>query len=364
MKEKFKFFVFFLAAALVLMACQNPAGDDEDGSGGVNFTSHTPPSIWVDNNSSQRLVAFKGSVNTNTLIGGIPANASQHGLAKDLFTQTGDFALVLITEAEYNRTKNNLSQAVEFTRVYAFYNHEATNNNVFAISGKSGGTGRITLNNTTGFNIEIRKDGPTGEVLGYVASQMTNTILRVEAPGDYSLYPVFKKYNTIDREIYSTVPKYQSGALTGKPYAKDFALPQSDTAVTWSLSEVADNVNMTLSSGSFFFRIQNNAGTSVRFTKGDEEQVTSTGIKGIGPTASNTFAVKIERNPDGTYPSSVQISGLKIGTMQNALTVPDQAYKPDYIYTITVTGADASNLVLGAVAESESPVDLDQMFGY
>jgi hypothetical protein len=370
MKAKNAFFWVLLATALVLTACPNPAGDEEDdkktgGDTAVSFDSFSPPSIYVDNKAGERLVAFKGSLNPNYLISGIPAYATNHGLKKaGVFSSTGDFALILITETEYNKNKNNIAAAPVFAEIYAFYNHEATNNNRFQISSKSGGSGRITLNNPTNWNIEIRKDGPTGEVLGYVASQLTNTVLRVEIPEDYSLYPVFKRFVPAEKEIYEVVPKYTSGVLTGKPYAKDFALTSSNGTASWNLAEVAEKVNFTLSSGSFYLRIANNSNTSVRFTRGDEEQLTSMGIRGISPANQNVYSVKIARNPDGTYPNQATIAQLKIGTLQNALSIPSQEYKLDYVYTITVTGPDASNLALSSVTESEKPLDLEAMFGY
>jgi len=375
MKKLLKLSALALIMGLLLSfaACGGDDGEkkeEEDEGGTVSFESFSPPSIYVDNMSGERLVAFKGSLNPNYLISGIPAYATNHGLAKTssvnstLFNSTGDFALILITEDQYNQNKNNLAGASVFAEIYAFYNNEATNNNRFKISSKSGGSGRITLNNSTSWNIEIRRDGPTGEVLGYVAAQMTNTVLRVEAPGDYSLYPVFKKYVPTDKEIYEVVPKYTSGVLQGKPYAKDFALATADGTSTWNLSEVADKVNLTLSSGSFYLRIINNSNTAVRFTRGDDEQLTSMGIKGISPANTNVYSIKITRNPDGTYPASESISQLKIGTLQNPVAVPTNTYKLDYVYTITVTGADASNLALSSITESENPLDLEAMFGY
>jgi len=374
MRKMLKFSALLLILGLILgfAGCPDPnAGDGKDGKDDVtvSFESFSPPSIYVDNKSGERLVAFKGSLNPNYLISGIPAYATNHGLAKtssvnsSLFTTTGDFALILITEDEYNKNKANIGAAPVFAEIYAFYNNEATNNNRFQISSKSGGTGRITLNNPTSWNIEIRRDGPTGEVMGYVASQMTNTVLRVNAPDDYALYPVFKRYIPSDKEIYEVVPKYTSGALTGKPYAKDFALTTADGTSSWNLSEVAEKVNFTLSSGSFYLRIVNNSNTAVRFTRGDDEQLTSMGIRGIAPANSNIYSVKITRNPDGTYPASQEIAQFKIGTLQNPVAVPSNTYKLDYMYEITVTGADASNLALSTITEKEQ-LDLEAMFGY
>jgi hypothetical protein len=65
--------------ALVLGACEGLGGGDDDGNNDkgtevtVSFNSFSPPSIYVDNNTSERLFAFKGDTNPNSLIGGIPA---------------------------------------------------------------------------------------------------------------------------------------------------------------------------------------------------------------------------------------------------------------------------------------------------
>jgi hypothetical protein len=368
MKKMLKFSALVLAAWLILSfaGCDHGSGG-KTGGANVSFDSFSPPSIYVDNKSGERLVAFKGSLTPNTLISGIPAYANNHGLAKSnpvnnaLFTTTGDFALVLITEAEYDLNKANLAGAAVFATIYAFYNHEATNNNRFQISSKSGGSGRITLNNPTNWNIEIRREGPTGEVMGYAASQLTNTVLRVEAPGDYSLYPVFKRYLASEQEIYEIVPTYGSGDYPNLPYAKDFVVQANGTAV-WNLQEIASIADLTLTTGSFYLRINNNSNTAIRFTRGDEEQSTSLGVKGIGPSQSHVYSVKIGRNPDRTYPASQSIAQLKIGTPQIPRDVPTHTFKRDYIYTIDVTGTSASNLVLESIVESDEPIDIEAMF--
>ncbi|MDR2731581.1 MAG: hypothetical protein LBB81_11890 [Treponema sp.] len=370
MKKMLKFSALVLIVGLVfgLTGCDD---DPNKGKGTtVSFESFSPPSIYVDNKSGERLIAFKGSLNPNNLISGIPAYATNHGLAKTssvnntLFTTTGDFALILITEAQYNQNKNNLASAAVFAEIYAFYNHEATNNNRFQISSKSGGSGRITLNNPTNWNIEIRKDGPTGEVLGYVAAQMTNTVLRVNAPDDYRLYPVFKRYVASEKEIYETVPKYTEGALTGQPYAKNFSLETANGTSSWNLGELSGLVNMSLSSGSFYLKVNNNSNTAVMFYRGDDIQLTSTGLKGIPPANSRIYSVKITRNPDGTYPNTSDISQLKIGTEGNQLSITTSTFKLDYIYTINVTGASESVLALGEMTESDEPLDVEAIFGH
>jgi hypothetical protein len=293
------------------------------------------------------------------LISGIPAYASNHGLAKSnaLFTATGDFALILITEAEYNKSKANLAGAAVFATIYAFYHHEEPNSYRVQISSKSGGSGRIILSNPTNWGIEIRMDGPTGEALGYAAPLMMNTVLRVQAPGDYSLYPVFKRYLASEQKIYEVVPTDYANL----PYTKYFSV-QTNGSTTWDLREIADIADLTLTSGNFYLRIDNKSNMGIRLVRGAEVLYTSTGISTIAPLQYNVYSFKFQRNPDGAYPASQQIDQLKIGTPQMLRDVPVHTFKRDYIYTIDVTGTSASNLVLGEIVESADPIDIEAMF--
>jgi hypothetical protein len=395
MKRKFKGFWFFLMVVamtfgLVLSGCDSltgggnngnnnneekdkdeenepkdeDAGSDEEDVTTVSFESFSTPSIIVDNLTSQRLIAFKGSVNPNNLISGIPAYASSHGLKRDpaLFGTTSDFILVLITEEQYNANKSNLGSLENsvFAKIFAFYNNSGTNNNHFQISSKIGGSGRLNISNPTTFDAEIRSGGPTGEILGYAPRQMTSgTVLYLNAPEDYDIYTVFKFFNRNDGELYSVIPRYRSGALTGKPYMKSIALVNT---LIFNINEVYSEGDFNLSSGGIYIRVINNSGTAVRFTQGDEERATSTGLLGIGPANSNVFTIQVTRNADGTYPESQSIAQLKIGTTNNPLNIPSQIYKLDYMYEIEVAGSNASTLELGTMTEKDK-VNLDQMFG-
>jgi len=368
MRKMLEFSALVLAAWLILglAGCSDGGGSSGGGGGGENttisFESFSPPSIYVDNKSGERLVAFKESLNPTNLISGIPAYATNHGLAKSnsLFNKTGDFALILITEAQYNQNKNNIVAADVFAEIYAFYNHEATNNNRYQISSKSGGSGRIILkNNQTSWNIEIHKDGPTGEVLGYIAAQTTNTVLRVNAPDTYRLYPVFKKYVASEKEIYEVIPKYtEDGGLAAQPYSKVFVLDANGTT-TWDLSELVEIVDLTLPLSSFYLRIVNNSGTSIMVFRGEEVLLTSTGLSSTAQGSTNVYSIRLTRNPDGTYPASQEISGLKIGTSAMMVSVPSNTYGGGYVYTITVTGTHESNLTLGEIQESENPLNVE-----
>ena len=118
----------------IFAGCNNGNdGDGENGGGSAQtediFQSYSPGSISVDNMTNQRLIAFKGAVSASTLISGIPADCRGHMLKLDtkLFNKTGDFALYLLTEDQYNENKNDLTAVRNspFAIIYAYYDKSA-----------------------------------------------------------------------------------------------------------------------------------------------------------------------------------------------------------------------------------------------
>ncbi|MEL3905832.1 MAG: hypothetical protein P1P65_02200 [Treponema sp.] len=367
--KKYAFFAV-AAAALFLTACPNLLSNKEKDkgqasntpaapSGGVSFDNFTTRSVSVKNNTGERLVAFKGEISPSSLISGVPAHASNHGLRMDesLFSATGDFALLFLTEKTYNEHKDNLAAVRNspFTSIYAFYNKSGSNDLVYTISSKSGGNAKLTLQNNSAFNVEIRVNSPEGEVLGYVGAYTANTVLNVN-PGDYTLYPVFKKYIARDNEIYSVVPKFKKSK---KPYAQDFAITDADS---WNVGSLWDATALQLSSGGFYLTINNQSKTAVRFKKGTEEFETSLGIKGIKSGAQATFFIPFNKEADGSYPDSFKMSTLTIGSALYPNDLPEHTYKLDTKYTITVTGNEQDDLQFSAL-EDKGTVDINKLFG-
>jgi hypothetical protein len=349
-----KLFVAAMISVLVLAGCGNNLDDgngNNDESDTVSFESFSPRSVLVENRTGERLVAFKDYLSPNTLIGGIPAYTANHGLEKkdSLFSQTGSFVLVLITEAEYNKNIMNIASAIVFSQIFVFYNNEAENNNVYLISQWIGDEGRIILNNPTHWNIEIRKDAPTGEILGFVAAQMQNEVLRLK-PGNYDLFPVLKRYDSYNKMVYEVVPIYTTGnaSIIGKAYSRYFVLSENNPQ-TWNLGELVSAIDIT--TGSFNLMIQNNSNTDIRFEKQGVELISSTGLRGIQQGSIGTYNIKVIRNPDGTYPETQLVSGYSVGTPLLMFPIPEYLFKTDYIYTIGVSGNNAATLVIGEIQE-------------
>ncbi|GHV80192.1 hypothetical protein AGMMS49944_19830 [Spirochaetia bacterium] len=364
---KFALLLSGLALILSLTGCPPGAGGGGDDDDDVSFTSFSPPSIYVDNNTGERLVAFKGSLNPNYLIGGIPAYAQNHGLEKKtgLFTSTAAFPLVLIKESDYNANKNNLAAATPFVKIFAFYNHTATNNNRFQISAKVGGDATLQVSNPTNYDVEIRKDGITGEVLGYVAKNMTSGNNLRLMPEIYDIYPIFKFYipGANNDELYTVIPRYTDvGPLQGKPYMETITFTQSILERPFNVNNAFSQGNFSWSSGGIYFRIINNSSVDVRIEQGGVAKNTSLGVPAVIQGRSETFTINITPNSDKSYPDTQSISGIKIGSNQNMLDVPVHTYKLDYMYEITVTGTNNNNLALGSIVE-KNKIDLDALLG-
>jgi hypothetical protein len=210
-----------LVLALVVIAC-NPDSDEEPentSDPAIDWNSYTAVGSYVFkvvNNTDQRLVAFKGSLNKSNIVGGIPANVTGegHGFKKntDLFSETGDFVLIFIADEQYNSKLNDLAalDRTPFARLYAFYNSTGTNETVYEINASLGGEYSLIVQPSTEWNVELRLDDADGPALGYVAKGQYNTTFKMHT-GMYNVFPVIRQYNRLQNEIITTYPKYDNG---------------------------------------------------------------------------------------------------------------------------------------------------------
>jgi len=364
MKTLFKGVVAMLLIAMLFGACDMFAKDEDPGSG-VSFTStDTDPVIRVRNNTSKRLVAFKGSLSAETLIGGIPANAKSHGFAKSaLFYRTEDFPMVLITEEDYKANKENLSTLEDkpFTRVYVFYNAQGENTNIYDISGRLGGNYKLTLINKSGYNAEIRLGGVNGETIGYAPNGMLTTTLYVDE-GDFDLFPIFKKYNAYRDTVDTIYPTAYDG------YAWYYSLGFENTPTGREKRfDVQDAVSgMTKqSSGVAWVAINNQAKGAVHLIMDGNPIKTTAGVSYF--EGSKTFQLDMNTVPkaDGSFkfseskafvlkvgPNGREVEVKRTDEVTGALTL-----KADTQYQVTVTG-DPNAGTLKAVIEMDEEKDL------
>ncbi|MDR2445862.1 MAG: hypothetical protein LBD58_01010 [Treponema sp.] len=353
-----------IASAFVLMACDIfTGGEDDDNANkntpadnGIDYTNYlTNFSVKVKNDSNKKLVAFKGAPGPSSLISGVPIGGGEHGLKKDaaLFATTGDFVLFLTTEEDYLANKDNLSSLANkpFTRVYAYFNANAENKLTYTISSILGGSKKIILQNSTSYNVELRKDGIQGELIGYAGQGSYNTTFNVES-GTYMVFPVFRKFNQSRGEIITVYPKYQGGNLDGKAKFEYFSLDDSLNEATLNASSYLGE-DIVLKTGSAYLVIQNNHGTGMGLWDGLQQVTTSTGGQAINPNNSLTFQIDMSKKPgsnDEYLDTSVKAQ-FKVGTPAYSVLVPEFTFESDKIYSLSVTGTNPGDIQLSEITE-------------
>jgi hypothetical protein len=326
----------------------------------------------VRNESNRDLVAFKGSLATENLIGGVKKNEGNHGLPLNtsLFNENKDFPLVFLTLEDYNTYKDSLKSREQypFARVFAVYNKNGTNEVPFLVDGKLGGDNKLILDNMTGYNMEIRRNSPRGETLGYAPTQTNNTVLNI-VDGDYNLFIVFKKYNALRDEIITMYPE----APDGLPIMLDESFHKERRSMHINAGKYTENV-ANFSSGYAFLVIQNRMDSGgMRVFKGDEVQQTVTGRTIINAGEFITYLIPMDavETDNGTnYDKTTVFDGWKVGPTNRDKPIPVSnslkgdgnlnIFKSDYSYTVTVTGDPngVEGIMVSPPVESTNKIEL------
>ncbi|MBR1536440.1 MAG: hypothetical protein IJ630_05845 [Treponema sp.] len=324
--------------------------------------------LKVKNNTAKKLVAFKGTPASDTLIGGIPASATNHGLPKSstLFSTSQDFILFIVTEDDFTAHKDSLSSLENspFARLYAYYNTNSVNNIVYEISSVMGGENTILLQNNTSYNVELRRNGIYGETIGYTGARTINTTFKVES-GDYYVFPVFRKFDKTLNEIVTVYPKYTSGNGAGNAIVEIFSLSDSNSSIQLDASTWAKNVTFT--SGYAYIRINNQSKAGISLYNGGNAtpMVTSTGCSIVNSGSSYVFTLPMDLNSSDSstgqysYAEYKTYSMLHVGNAMNCayyITGDSNKTKDFYagkIYTYTVTGNTIYDLTVTLTATGD-----------
>ena len=318
------------------------------------FTNYTDFSIQVSNYSDMDLIAFKDSLSSANLIGGIPAASISHGLQRNtaLFPdQPSHFQMVFITKEQYNQNKNNLNNLNNqiITRIYVFWNGiTGDNTKVYEISGKLGGIHRIQISNTTNYDVELRVDGITGPILAYVPSGITLNYINVIS-GDFFIFPVFHRHNALRDIIEIVVPALDGRAFS---YLLSFTGAVSQTLMI-DLNQALALANFP-NMGAAVVKIVNNSSTGIQLFRGQVLLTTPGGIGVINAGAQQEYIVEMPSVGNYYAPSiyvnwNIMQAGLFIDIKS---TEGGSSYmiETDKMYTIIVSGS-AADSTLKAVIE-------------
>ena len=173
-----------LALLVMVMGMMVFTGCDRDS--GVDFRSHSAnAAFFIDNHTTEDLVAFNGSVSEGTMLGGIRRGATNHGIWKnpEIFRSHMALQVVFVTYDQFTSNRNTLGVLNNnlFARIFVFYNHGPDNPVRFIVplSGMLGGDHRLQVQNTTGLDAEIRLEhnrGAGARVVGFAPTSGLTTL--------------------------------------------------------------------------------------------------------------------------------------------------------------------------------------------
>ncbi|MDR0784610.1 MAG: hypothetical protein LBE74_01830, partial [Treponema sp.] len=255
--------VVVLAFGLVLTGC--PQGDDGgNGNGtdssGIKWNTESNGTLTIINNTSKDMVIFHGQTpSASTLLGGVLATSSRDfDVSDDVddFDVGGYLVLRGMSKDEYEKNKTNLSLAkIEYSAMATYksgkkYRTEISSNYTGDFGYKVTNSGRIGL--------ELRKNSPDGEKIGYLPSLATNVILYTETAASLAIFPVYVYYSKTSGQVTTLKPTdhFASVTATPRPLAnassiQSYSFP-NDTSVTW------DAIKASLKSPVAYFSVSNN----------------------------------------------------------------------------------------------------------
>lgn len=319
----------------------------------IDYTDYTTEgySVMVKNDSSSNLVCFQNTPSEGNLISGVRAGAKV-GLKKNsLFTNSHDFVLFVVKEADYLANKDNLAalKANPFAMLYAYYNADSSADAymVYTISQYMGGQYYILINNSTKYNVELRQNGLYGDSLAYAGAYTTQTKINM-VEGNYEIFPVFRKYSNKIGEIITSYPKYTVDGVD-YPVFYTFSLDQGTTAQEFNTAKWfnGDLFSASETPSAAYVSIHNgNSGTGVSLYQGANApaSVTSTGGKTINGGKTLVFEVPMQQLGKVKYSTSAVCSGWRIGTSMKDVDVDTVTLEAGKIYYLEVTGTTFVNI--------------------
>lgn len=377
LKRKLVLFAALAVMAGMFTSCinnfnTNGGNSDNDSvdSLGVDWNDYSNDySLIIENDTSIRLIAFKGEPSSASLLGGVPAGGVHHiKNDKSIFKTTEDFVLFLVKESDFKEYKNDYEtlKTMPFTTFYAFYNTDCKNENHFKVASCLGGEFTISLNNGTTYNIELRNKSVTGKIIGYCAANSYEQTFHV-TDGEYMIFPVFKKYDKNAQTIISTYPTYKSGPLEGQAMSFEFTLDNETKSKLYNASDWVSGINFTPSAA--YVKIINNADQGLQFfTSSDgEAEITETGGKRINTNKSLTYAINMEKLTNNTYEESKIVAGYRVGTNRipniylNGDAYKTVEYKAGYLYTYTISGDPEHGYDVTPLTDNEGNLKAEQV---
>jgi hypothetical protein len=206
--------------------------------------------------------------------------------------------------------------------------------------------------------MELRKDSPDGEKIGYLPSLASNMLLYADNTEGFAIYPVFVYYSRSSGQVTTLKPtsQFETVGVSPRPATgsqiQAYTLP-ADQGATW------DSIKATLSSPVSYVTITNSVSNqSARVTLSGTNRLNSqNGYDSLG--AGETLTYEIASTNNGTQ------QALILTYYNQALQVPvlmagaTPVLKNGYDYTVAISGSgQTAEGYSVTITESANPRDL------
>ena len=362
-----RFFALLLGVWLVFSFTGCDMGDDNgndkppetDTTGGITWDPEPNGTLTVSNNTNRDMVLFQGQTpSASTILGGVRALSTRafdiSGAVED-FNVGGYMIIRGIAFDEYQANIANLSRArIEYSAMATYGQGRRFRTE---ISPNFTGDYVYRVTNLGRIGMELRKDSPDGEKVGFLPALATNVNLYAESTTGFAIFPVFVFYSRSTGQVTTLKPtsQFETVGISPRPATDSsiqaYTLPTSEDP--WA------SIMAQLSSPVAYITVTNNVpNQSGRVTIGGGRFLTAqNGYDSIG--IGETLTYELQSTADGAqqnlvltfYNQALQIPVLLEGAM------PTIRNGYDYTINVTGTGQNVAGYTV-TITESANPRDL------
>lgn len=291
MSKKWTAVLLAMLLAVAFIGC----GDEEDGPGadGIYWGDETSGTLTLSNNTGKDMVVFQGqNLSVSTILGGIRGTSTRNF---DISDDVSDFAIggyVIIRAmslSEYTANKANLSLArVEYSAMATYGQGKK-----FRAEISPNYTGDYYFKVTNGGNvgIELRKDSPDGEKIGYLPSMAVNYNLYASSSSSMTIFPVYVFYSKISQQVTTIKPaSFGDSVSIGPRPVTDNSVSTvrfpNDSSIQWN--QIVSSLVYPVA----FIRVYNSvANQDCRLASASKVFFAQNGYDSINSGENNTFEV-------------------------------------------------------------------------
>jgi hypothetical protein len=328
----------------------NEKGDDtekdDDGkdSNGIKWDSESEGTLTVLNNTSKDMIIFNGQTPSATnILGGVKASATR---AFDISDDVDDFDvggyLILrgISKDEYEKNKTNLSTAkAEYSAMATYGKGKKFRTE---INPSYSGEYYFKITNGGKIGMELRKNSPDGEKIGYLPALATNYALYSSTATDLTIFPVYVFYSNISKTVTTVrATSFAESASVGPRPVTDNSVQTvrlpNDPSIQWD--QIVGKIVYPVA----FITVTNNVGNqSSRFAVSSKVYFAQNGYDSINSGETLTFEISSSDAGKsqslnctlygGTVTVAVKTEGNETPTIKNGY---------DYTVSLTYKGSGA-----------------------